>query len=225
MRIDVLEETLARLRDEGRRPKFIYTIPNFQNPGGVTMSLERRRALVRIAAEQELVILEDNPYGLLRYEGDPLPTLYSLDGGRYVIYLGHVLEDPLRRACGSAGRRAPAPILERLNLGKQAADLCSSPLNQYFVVAYFEHRDWRTYLDELRAIYRRRRDVMLAALEEFLPRRGDLDAARRAGCSSGPSCPTTSTRPTCWRARCASTSRSSPAARRTSTGAAARRCG
>src|SRR6476469_4051775 len=168
MRIDVLEETLARLRAEGRRPKFIYTIPNFQNPGGVTMSEQRRRALVRVAAEQELVILEDHPYGLLRYEGDPLPTLYSLDGGRYVIYLGtfsKILSAGLRVGWAAA----PKPILERLNLGKQAADLCSSPLNQYFVMSYFEHRDWRTYLTQLRAIYRRRRDVMLAALQEFFP--------------------------------------------------------
>jgi 2-aminoadipate transaminase len=168
MRIDVLEETLARLRADGRTPKFIYTIPNFQNPGGVTMSLERRRALVRIAAEQELVVLEDNPYGLLRYEGDPLPTLYSLDGGRYVIYLGtfsKILSAGLRLGWAAA----PGPILERLNLGKQAADLCSSPLNQYFVAAYFAHRDWRTYLTQLRAIYRRRRDVMLSSLKECLP--------------------------------------------------------
>jgi 2-aminoadipate transaminase len=168
MRIDVLEETLARLRAEGRTPKFIYTIPNFQNPGGMTMSLERRRALVRIAAEQELVVLEDNPYGLLRYEGEPLPTLYSLDGGRYVIYLGtfsKILSAGLRLGWAAA----PGPILERLNLGKQAADLCSSPLNQYFVAAYFAHRDWRKYLTTLRALYRRRRDVMLSSLEEFLP--------------------------------------------------------
>jgi 2-aminoadipate transaminase len=169
MRIDVLEATLARLREEGRRPKFIYTIPNFQNPGGVTMPLERRRALVRIANEQEIVILEDNPYGLLRYEGEPLPTLYALDGGRYVIYAGtfsKILSAGLRLGWAAA----PAPILERLNLGKQAADLCSSPLTQFFVTAYFEHRDWRKYLDELRGIYRRRRDVMLAALEEHFPR-------------------------------------------------------
>ena len=110
MRIDVLEATLARLRDEGRRPKFIYTIPNFQNPGGVTMPLERRRALVRIADEQELVILEDNPYGLLRYEGEPLPTLYSLDGGRYVIYLGTFSKilsaGPAARLGGRARRRS-----------------------------------------------------------------------------------------------------------------------
>jgi 2-aminoadipate transaminase len=168
MRIDRLRETLDRLRAEGRRPKFIYTIPNFQNPGGVTMPLDRRQELVRIAHEQELVILEDNPYGLLRYEGDPLPTLYTLDGGRYVVYAGtfsKILSAGLRIGWAVA----PAPILERLNLGKQAADLCSSPLNQYFVVEYFKQRDWRKYLDELRGIYRRRRDVMLAALEEFLP--------------------------------------------------------
>jgi 2-aminoadipate transaminase len=169
MRIDVLRETLDRLRAEGRRPKFIYTIPNFQNPGGVTLSLERRRELVRIAAEQEIVVLEDNPYGLLRYEGEPLPTLLSLDGGRYVVYAGtfsKILSAGLRIGWAAA----PRPILEKLNLGKQAADLCSSPLNQYFVAAYFAHRDWRAYLSTLRAVYRRRRDIMLAALEEFLPR-------------------------------------------------------
>src|SRR5664279_2921943 len=79
MRIDQLLETLDELDRTGRRPKFIYTVPNFHNPAGVTMSLERRRELVRIAGERELLILEDNPYGLLRYEGEPLPTLYSLD--------------------------------------------------------------------------------------------------------------------------------------------------
>jgi 2-aminoadipate transaminase len=169
MRIDVLEQTLTRLKREGRTPKFIYTIPNFQNPGGVTMSLERRKALVQIAAEQEIVVLEDNPYGLLRYEGEPLPTLYSLDGGRYVIYLGtfsKILSAGLRLGWAAA----PGPIMERLNLGKQAADLCSSPLNQYFVAAYFRHRDWRAYLNTLRTVYRRRRDIMLEALEEYLPR-------------------------------------------------------
>src|ERR1700748_3273369 len=168
MRMDVLRETLDRLRAEGRRPKFIYTIPNFQNPGGVTLSLERRRELVQIAAQQEIVVLEDNPYGLLRYEGDPLPTLQSLDGGRYVVYLGtfsKILSAGLRIGWAAA----PRPILEKLNLGKQAADLCSSPLTQYFVAAYFAHRDWRAYLSTLRAVYRRRRDILLAALEGFLP--------------------------------------------------------
>src|SRR5271170_5846642 len=99
MPIDALECTLDRLREQGRTPKFIYTIPNFQNPGGVTMSLARRRRLVQVARERELLVLEDNPYGLLRYEGEALPTLYSLDAeaagsgssstrSDLVIYLG-----------------------------------------------------------------------------------------------------------------------------------------
>src|ERR687893_1982189 len=88
MRVDLLEETLDRLEREGRRPKFVYTVPSFQNPAGVTLSLPRRRRLVEIARRRELLVLEDNPYGLLRYEGDPPSPLLALDGGVYVMYLG-----------------------------------------------------------------------------------------------------------------------------------------
>jgi len=173
MPIDELEATLDRLREEGRRPKFIYTIPNFHNPAGVTMSLPRRRRLVEVARERELLVLEDNPYGLLRYEGEPLPTLYSLDAsnaGRdgasdLVIYLGtfsKILSPGLRLGWAVA----PRPVLEKLNLGKQGADLCSSPMTQLFVSAYFAERDWREYLERLKELYRRRRDAMLGALME-----------------------------------------------------------
>jgi 2-aminoadipate transaminase len=179
MPIDELESTLDRLQGEGRRPKFIYTIPNFQNPGGVTMSLARRRRLVEVARERELLVLEDNPYGLLRYEGDPLPTLYSLDASNagidgesdLVIYLGtfsKILSPGLRLGWSVA----PRPVLEKLNLGKQGADLCSSPMTQLFVAAYFSERAadggaaWREYVERLKTLYRRRRDVMLGALEE-----------------------------------------------------------
>src|SRR5271167_2663117 len=173
MPIDALEQTLDRLQEQGRRPKFIYTIPNFQNPGGVTMSLPRRRRLIEVARERELLVLEDNPYGLLRYEGEPLPTLYSLDaevGGRggssdLVIYLGtfsKILSPGLRLGWAVA----PRPVLEKLNLGKQGADLCSSPVTQLFVAAYFKEGGWREYIERLRVLYRRRRDVMLAALDE-----------------------------------------------------------
>jgi 2-aminoadipate transaminase len=176
--IDELETVLDRLQAEGRRPKFIYTIPNFQNPGGVTMSLERRRRLVRIARERELLVLEDNPYGLLRYEGRPLPTLYSLDAaasGRegaadLVIYLGtfsKILSPGVRLGWAVA----PQPVLEKLNLGKQGADLCSSPVTQLFVATYFREHDWRGYLGELKDLYRRRRDAMLEALEEHFGER------------------------------------------------------
>src|SRR3954464_7825413 len=168
LRVDELEATLDRLDAEGRRPKFIYTIPTFQNPAGVTLSLERRRRLVEVAAERELLVLEDNPYGLLRYEGEPQPTLYALDGGEYVIYLGtfsKILSPGLRLGWTAA----PRPVLEKLNLGKQASDLCSSSFSQAFVAAYFAHADWRDYLAVLRDVYRKRRDVMLEALAEFLP--------------------------------------------------------
>jgi 2-aminoadipate transaminase len=168
MRTDVLRAELERLDREGRVPKFIYTVPSFQNPAGVTLALERRRELVRIAHERELLVLEDNPYGLLRYEGGPLPTLYSLDGGEFVIYLGtfsKILSPGLRLGWTAA----PRPVLEKLNLGKGGTDLCSSTLSQQFVVTYFAERDWRQYLRSLVDLYRRRRDTMLEALAEHLP--------------------------------------------------------
>jgi 2-aminoadipate transaminase len=168
MPIDVLEETLDRLDAEGRRPKFIYTIPNFQNPGGVTMSLPRRKRLVEVAREREIIVLEDNPYGLLRYEGDPLPTLLELGGGDYIIYLGtfsKILSAGLRLGWAVA----PAPVLQKMNLGKQGADLCSSSLTQHFVAAYFAEGHWEPYLESLRELYRGRRDTMLDALAEHFP--------------------------------------------------------
>src|SRR4051794_9512326 len=169
MRMDLMEAALDRLDAEGRVPKFIYTVPSFQNPGGVTMSLQRRRRLVEVARRRELLVLEDNPYGLLRYEGDPQPTLYSLDGGEYVIYLGtfsKILSPGLRLGWTAA----PRPVLEKLSLGKGSTDLCSSPLSQHFVVAYFGERDWRRYVQSLTELYRRRRDTMLDALAEHFPR-------------------------------------------------------
>jgi 2-aminoadipate transaminase len=168
MRVDLLEETLDRLDREGRRPKFVYTIPSFQNPAGVTMSLERRRRLVTIARERELLVLEDNPYGLLRYEGNALPTLRSLDGGVYVMYLGtfsKILSPGIRLGWVAA----PPPVLEKINLGKQAADLCTSTLSQLLLKAYFEEHDWRDYVESLTEVYRTRRDTMLDALAEFFP--------------------------------------------------------
>ncbi len=168
MRVDRMEEALERLDRAGRKPKFIYTIPSFQNPAGVTMVLERRQRLVEIAAEREILILEDNPYGLLRYEGEALPTLRSLDGGEYVLYLGtfsKILSPGLRLGWASA----PRPVLDKLNLGKQGADLCSSSFSQAFVAAYFAAQDWRSYLRTLTELYRKRRDTMLDALAEHLP--------------------------------------------------------
>ncbi len=168
MRVDELEATLDQLERSGRRPKFIYTVPNFHNPAGVTMSLQRRRELVRIAGERELLILEDNPYGLLRYEGDPLPTLRSLDD-EFVIYAG-TFSKILSPGVRLGWTAAPAPVLAKMNIGKQSSDLCSSSISQYFVSAYFDSGPWGDYVRSLIEIYRRRRDVMLDALAEHFPR-------------------------------------------------------
>ena len=171
MRVDELEQTLDELERSGRRPKFIYTVPNFHNPAGVTMSLERREQLVRIAGERELLVLEDNPYGLLRYEGTPLPTLRSLDD-EFIIYastFSKILSPGVRLgwAC------APAPVLSKMNIGKQSSDLCSSSISQYFVSAYFDSGPWQDYVHSLIEIYRRRRDVMLDSLAEHFPREAE----------------------------------------------------
>jgi len=168
MRVDLLEERLDQLEREGRKPKFIYTVPSFQNPAGVTMSLPRRKRLVEVAAERELLVLEDNPYGLLRYEGEPPEPLYALDGGVYVMYLGtfsKILSPGIRLGWVAA----PPPVLEKINLGKQEADLCTSTLSQLMVQAYFEIGDWRGYVRSLTAIYRSRRDAMLDALADYFP--------------------------------------------------------
>jgi 2-aminoadipate transaminase len=171
IRTDELEATLDALQREGRRPKFIYTVPNFHNPAGVTLSLSRRHELVRIAAERELLVLEDNPYGLLRYEGEPLPTLYSLDD-EFVIYAS-TFSKILSPGVRLGWTVAPPPVLEKMTIGKQASDLCSSSVSQYFVGAYFESGPWEDYVRSLIDIYRRRRDVMLDALAEHFPREAE----------------------------------------------------
>jgi len=171
MRTDQLEATLEELERSGQRPKFIYTVPTFHNPAGVTLSLERRSELVRIASQRELIVLEDNPYGLLRYEGSPLPTLRSLDD-QFVIYastFSKILSPGVRLGWAAA----PAPVLEKMNIGKQASDLCSSSISQYFVSAYFDSRPWEDYVRSLIEIYRRRRDVMLDSLAEQFPREAE----------------------------------------------------
>ncbi len=124
--------------------------------------------LVELARERELLVVEDNPYGLLRYEGEPNEPLYKLDGGDYVLYLGtfsKILSPGIRLGwlC------APPPVMEKVVLGKQAADLCTSTLTQYFVREYFGEGNWRAYVDDLCGIYRERRDAMLEALADHFP--------------------------------------------------------
>ncbi len=168
MRVEELERVLEELDGEGRRPKLIYSVPNFQNPAGVTMSLQRRRRLVELARSRELLVVEDNPYGLLRFGGEALPPLYQLDGGDFVVYVGtfsKILSPGIRLGWAVA----PPPVMEKIVLGKQAADLCTSTLTQYFVREYFAQGRWTDYIESLVGIYRSRRDAMIEALRTHFP--------------------------------------------------------
>jgi 2-aminoadipate transaminase len=132
------------------------------------MSLQRRHQLVELARAEELVVVEDSPYGLLRYEGEPMPPLYQLDGGDFVIYVG-TFSKILSPGIRLGWMVAPPPVMEKVVLGKQAADLCTSTLTQYFVREYFAERRWHRYIDDLVEIYRGRRDTMLEALRTYFP--------------------------------------------------------
>ena len=164
MIVEQLEQALVR----GERPKFVYTVPNFGNPAGVTMSQDRRRQLVSLCREASIPIIEDNPYGLLRFEGEPEPCLRTLDPDN-VIYLGTVSKT------FSPGVRvgwalAEPSVVQRLILAKEAADLCGSNLNMLITQRWFaDDTRWRTALTGLVDTYRSRRDVMLEALGEHFP--------------------------------------------------------
>ena len=164
MRMDLLEAKLAELGVRGA--KFIYTIPTFQNPGGVTMSLERRKRLLELARAYQIPIIEDDPYSRLRFEGEPVPALRSMD--EEVIYLGTVSK-VFAPGLRTGWIIAPSPILKKLNMVKQGTDLCGSALCQVIVEHYFREIPWREVLDTMCEKYKERRNAMLAALEEFFP--------------------------------------------------------
>ncbi|WP_448062670.1 aminotransferase-like domain-containing protein [Cellulomonas hominis] len=162
-----LEETLARLERAGRRVKLLYTVPNFHNPAGVTLSAERRPQILEIARRHNVLVLEDNPYGLLGFEADPLPALRSLDDDG-VIYLGSFSKTfaPGYRVGWAV---APHAVREKLVLASESAILCPSNASQLAISAYLERCDWRGQIKSFRELYRERRDAMIGALAEYLP--------------------------------------------------------
>ena len=174
MRPDVAREALKKARRQGIRVKFIYTVPNFHNPAGVTLTAERRRELLEIAREFDVIILEDNPYGMLRFEGEALPTIAALEQesgaeADRVVYLG-TFSKIFAPGVRLGWVHAQPGILHKINIGKQGADLCSSNLAQMMICSYFRHADWRAYVKRLTTLYKERRDAMLDSLAEFMPK-------------------------------------------------------
>jgi len=161
-----LRGALVSLKAAGKRVKFLYTIPNFQNPTGVTQTVERRRAILEIAREHDLLIIEDNPYGLLTLGPAPLPALRSMDADN-VIYLGS-FSKILAPGFRVGWVLAPHAVREKLVLTQEAATLCPPVFSQFAIATYLDEFDWRSQITVFRDMYRARRDAMLAGLEEHM---------------------------------------------------------
>jgi len=164
---DDLERSIKELRAEGRRIKFLYLVPNFGNPSGVTLSEERRHRIVEICRREHILILEDNPYGLL-YFGEKPPVAMRSYEEDCVIYLGSfskILAPGLRVGYVLA----PPAIRDKLVLANESALLSPSTFTQMLISEYLAKSDWQGQIDTFRGIYRERRDAALEAMAEYLP--------------------------------------------------------
>lgn len=162
-----LRERLTELDARGRVPKFLYVIPNHQNPAGVSLSASRRAEVLEIARERDLLVIEDNPYGLLDFKGEIRPTLRSMDPDRvlYVSTLSKIFAPGLRVGWIAA----PEPIREKLVLLKEAADLCQSNLTQYVAHRWLATQPWRVQVEQFRDLYRERCAALTAEMSAELP--------------------------------------------------------
>lgn len=162
-----LEGALRTLAAQGRRAKFLYTIPTYHNPAGVSLNPERRAAILEICHRHDLLIVEDDPYGLLGFEGEPYRALRADEPAR-VVYLGSFSKT------FSPGLRvgwalAPHAIRDKLVLAQESATLCPPAFSQLAVSTYLANHDWRSQIKALREMYRERRDAMLSALDDLMP--------------------------------------------------------
>lgn len=160
-----VEKEIRKLESSGRKPKFIYVIPNFQNPTGVTLSLDRRKHLLELSSKYGIPIIEDNPYGELRFEGKKIPSIKSLDRDDNVIYMGSfskIMAPGLRLGYIVA----PMEIASTVNLLKQALDLATNTLSQFIAYEYLKRNIIDLQVPKSIKLYREKRDTMLSALEE-----------------------------------------------------------
>ncbi|MBO0983263.1 PLP-dependent aminotransferase family protein [Rathayibacter sp. SD072] len=162
-----LREHIARVRSSGKRIKFLYTIPTFHNPAGVTLSWKRRVEILEICKSEEILVLEDNPYGLLYFDGAPPKAMRSLEEDG-VVYLG-TFSKTLAPGFRVGWALAPHAIRERLILANEAAVLSPSSFSQLVISKYLDSADWKGQIDIFRGVYRERKEAMLRGLETHLP--------------------------------------------------------
>jgi len=168
MKIDLLEEKIEELKKKGITPKFIYVVPTFQNPAGVVMSESRRRKLIDIANEHDLIVIEDDPYGKLIYEGKPAKPLKALDDEGRVIYIStfsKILAPGFRLAWIVASEE----LIRKLTIAKQALDLCSNTFVQFVAKEFIEGGYLDLHIMKIIEMYRPKRDKMIEAIKNYFP--------------------------------------------------------
>jgi 2-aminoadipate transaminase len=167
--LDSLRRNLKRLHRTGITPKFLYAVATFQNPSGESISLEHRKELLEIASEYDFLIIEDDPYGELVFEGEAIPTIKSLDTKGRVIYIGtfsKVLAPGFRLAWIIGSEE----IINRFSLTKQSADLCSNMFVQYVAYEYIKGGYLDIQIKHIKQLYKHKRDVMIEALKKYFPK-------------------------------------------------------
>lgn len=162
-----LERVIDELEAEGKPIKFLYTIPNFHNPGGVCLSAERRPRIAEICQRRRILVVEDNPYGLLGFDGDPIPAIQSINPNG-VVYLGS-FSKTFAPGYRVGWALAPTAVAARLTLANENALLCPSTFAQLSINEYLRTYDWYQQVKEYREMYRERGCAMQAALEEYMP--------------------------------------------------------
>jgi DNA-binding transcriptional MocR family regulator len=164
---EALEDTIQRLTAAGRRIKFLYTVPNYQNPAGVTLAAQRRPRILEICQAAGLLVIEDNPYGLLGFDGEPMRSLRA-DDAEGVVYLG-TFSKTFAPGVRVGWAAAPPAIRDKLVLAAESAVLCHSSFSQLVVAEYLATQPWREQVKDFRELYRQRRDAMLDALAAQMP--------------------------------------------------------
>jgi 2-aminoadipate transaminase len=164
---DALADAIRRAEASGRRPKFLYTVPNFHNPAGVTLAAARRHQILDICRRAGLLVVEDNPYGLLGFDGEPMRALRA-DDAEGVVYLG-TFSKTFAAGVRVGWAAAPAAIREKLILAAESAVLCHSSFAQLTVREYLSTQAWREQIKTFRELYRERRDATLEALAGMMP--------------------------------------------------------
>ncbi len=165
---EALREAIAGVKASGKRAKFLYTIPNFHNPAGTSLSAARRVEVLDICVQAGLLVLEDNPYGLLGFDGPPTAAIRAHGHDEHVLYLGS-FSKTFAPGLRVGWVLAPHAVREKLVLAAEASVLCPPALNQMVVAEYLLTQDWQGQIEVFKDLYRERRDTMLSALSELMP--------------------------------------------------------